>query len=181
MSLLPKDMYEVAPGIFYTDSDFVCAGPEVVEILRQTARKIPARRARLCAHPHADAEQQDMLIVSDKTTYVAPHRHFEKSESLTVLEGEATAIIFDDKGAVRQTIQLGPVGSMRAFFYRMPSGLFHSLVIESEQLIFVESTKGPFAKADSEDAPWAPSPQDVENGVMFLKGLLADKSLATNQ
>lgn len=165
-----EDLREVGLGVFYVDPALpvVSAGPAVIGYLKEVAAAIPVRRARLCAHPDPEAEQQDMLIVSHRETYVAPHRHLTKSETMLVLDGLADAYLFEPDGTLASVMPMGPLSSGRTFFYRMPAGRFHGLRIESEFLTFVESTKGPFRKSDSENAPWAPSPEDTDAGIRFL-------------
>ncbi len=112
-----------------------------------------------------------MLIVSCRDTYVAPHRHLAKTETMLVLEGVAETLIFDEDGGVTDVLPMGPVGSKRVFFYRMPERTYHGLLIGSETLVFVESAKGPFLPADSQNAPWAPGPDQVEDGRKFTEML----------
>jgi len=164
------ELREVGPGVFYVDPSLpvVSAGPAVIGYLKEVAAAVPSRRARLCAHPDPEAEQQDMLIVSHRETYVAPHRHLAKSETMLVLDGLADAYLFEPDGALASVIPMGPLASGRTFFYRMPAGRFHGLRIESEFLTFVESTRGPFRKSDSENAPWAPPREDAAAGIRFL-------------
>jgi len=167
-----NDLRETGEGIFYSDQPLVMADQAVIDFLKEKARCVPQRRARLCAHPSPDADQHDMLIVSHRDTYVAPHRHLRKTESFLILEGFAEAIFFDDDGAVTERVAMGPAGSERPFFYRMPAGRFHSLFIESEVLVFVESTKGPFISEETESAPWAPGPDEAVEGKIYLSELL---------
>jgi cupin fold WbuC family metalloprotein len=165
------DLTEVGPGIFYSDRAIVTADRNMIEFLKETATRVPSKRARLCAHPSADAVQQDMLIVSSRDTYVTPHRHLAKTETMLVIEGSAEAVIFDEAGAILDVISMGTAESGRRFFYRMPARTYHGLVIESEMLVFTESTRGPFLAADSEYAPWAPAPQDAVAGNNFTAAL----------
>jgi cupin fold WbuC family metalloprotein len=173
-SITANDLREVAPGIFYASRPFALFDSVIVGFLKERANVDPKRRARVCAHPSPDADQHDMLIVSCRDTYVAPHRHRSKSESFHIAEGEATLLLFSDDGAQVERIRMGPLGSGRPFLYRMPSRQYHSLSIDSEQLVFVESTKGPFRPEDMENAPWAPDPRDVQAGLAFIAGLRAE-------
>lgn len=164
-----EEMEETAPGIFYAARDFVLVSAAVVEALRAAARRTPALRARLCAHPDVQAVQHDMLIVSCAGTYVAPHRHPGKSESFVVIEGTADCLLFDEDGRLERVIPMGAAGTGAPFFYRMPPSRFHSLVIRSADLVFVESTLGPFKLEDTENASWAPGPKDEERGRAFIQ------------
>ena len=166
------DLSEVADGIYYSRYPLPLVDADVITFLKQAALKSPLRRARFCAHLSPDAEQHDMLIASHRDTYVAPHRHFNKSETFVLLEGAAEIILFDETGAVEKTIKLGTPASGRPFFYRMPPRQFHSLSIESELVVFLENTKGPFSLGDREHANWAPDYKDTENGKAFIATIL---------
>ena len=168
-----NDLREVAPGIYYANGPLVAADGAVVSLLKQAARENPVRRARLCAHSSPDATQHDMLIVSHRETYVAPHRHRGRTETMVVVEGEADAVVFDENGAVTERLRLGAAGSGRTFFYRMPPQRFHSLRVRSELLVFLESTVGPFQPDSTEFADWAPQPHEAEAGRRYLDRLLS--------
>jgi dTDP-4-dehydrorhamnose reductase len=166
------DLSEVADGIYYSRYPLPLIDAEVVTFLKEAAAKSPLRRARFCAHLSPDAEQHDMLIVSHRDTYVTPHRHLKKSETFVLLEGSAEIILFDESGAVEKIVKMGTPASGRPFFYRMPARQFHSLSIESELLVFLENTKGPFSLSDREHASWAPDYKDTENGKAFIASIL---------
>ena len=117
-----------------------------------------------------------MLIVSHRDTYVAPHRHPGKSETFVVLEGSVDIMLFGWNGVLQQTAKMGSLSSGRPFFYRMPPGQFHSLAIESELLVFIESTKGPFRAEETENAPWAPDPDDAAKGKNYIASVLRDNA-----
>lgn len=170
-TVTPADLDEVAPGIFYTRRPFVLLGDGIIEFLKQQARTNAMRRARICAHPSADADQHDMLIASHRDTYVAPHRHLSKSESFLIVEGEATVLLFDEDGRAVERLPMGAAATGRPFFYRMPARRYHSLIVESEVLVFAEATKGPFVKEDMQNAPWAPPPHDAAVGRAFIASL----------
>ncbi len=88
---------------------------------------------------------------------------------MLVIEGLADVYLFGDSGELKRVLGMGPLESGRTCFYRMPHRRFHGLRIESEFLTFVESTRGPFRPAESEDAPWAPPKEDIEAGRKFLE------------
>lgn len=175
----PTELSELAPGIFYTSRPLVLIDQALVEFLKQAACRTPTRRARVCAHSGPDAEQHNMLIASARDTYVAPHRHRGKSESFLVLEGQADMLLFDPSGRLADIVPMGPASSGRAFFYQMPEGQYHSLVIDCDVLVFVESTKGPFRPEDTENAPWAPAASAAADGSAFLARATAGKRAAS--
>jgi cupin fold WbuC family metalloprotein len=172
----PHDLTETGEGIYYAPHPLPFADRSLIDFLKQAASSTPRRRARFCAHPSADCDQHDMLIVSHRDTYIAPHRHFGKSETFTVLEGDVDIILFDETGGVTALITMGAPASGKPFFYRMPPGQFHALSIRSELLVFLESTKGPFRPEDSESAPWAPGANDAAQGTAYIAAVMARRA-----
>ena len=114
-----------------------------------------------------------MLIASHRDTYVTPHRHLSKSETFVVLEGLADIILFNSDGAVQEIVKMGPPSCGKPFFYRMPPRQFHSLSIDTELLVFLENTKGPFNLDDRENASWAPDYNDTESGRAYIASILS--------
>ena len=68
---------------------------------------------------------------------------------MSVIDGEADAIIFDDKGKVTKKIELGNYISGKEFYYRISSNTYHMLLVKSETFVFHEATEGPFIKNDT--------------------------------
>jgi dTDP-4-dehydrorhamnose reductase len=171
-----NDLREVSEGVYYSRYPIPLVDSELIAFLKQIARTCPLRRARFCAHATPDAEQHDMLIVTHNDSYVAPHRHMSKSETFVLLEGECDMILFDEHGTVEKVVSMGPASSGRPFFYRMPPGQFHSLAANTELLVFLENTKGPFRLDDREYADWAPDYKDSKNGNNFIASALLQSS-----
>ena len=167
-----KDLLQVADGVYYSSYPMPLVDAEIIAFLKQAAARSPRRRARFCAHLSPDAKQHDMLIVSHRDTYVVPHRHMSKSETFVILEGSAEIIFFGEQGEVEKTVKMGSPSSGRPFFYRMPPRQFHSLSIDSELLVFLESTTGPFDLGDREHANWAPDHKDPEGGKTFIGSIV---------
>ena len=170
-AVTPDDLREVSEGIFYADSPIVLINAGIINFLKTKASTTSMRRARVCAHPSAGSDQHDMLIASHRETYVAPHCHLDKSESFLILEGLTDVLLFDEGGGLLDLIRMGPASSGHPFFYRMPARQYHALLIASEVLVFVESTKGPFDPARTENATWAPDPSRTAEGHAFLTAI----------
>ena len=108
-----------------------------------------------------------------RDSYVRPHRHLFKVETLTVIEGACDALLFDAAGKLTEVLPMTSAAEGGAFFYRMPPRLFHALVFRSKWLVFIETTIGPFDPAACESAPWAPPEDNPEAGCAFLARCLA--------
>ena len=149
----------------------------VVDQVCEMARKSGRGRFRLCIHRDSMEKQQEMLIVHPRCAYVPPHKHMGKPESLLVLRGKADYFLFDNDGIVTEKIELGDQYSKKCFFFRVAEPKYHSMLIRSEELVFMETTQGPFVREDNIVAPWAPDPNDVSAVDRFLESLAnADSS-----
>lgn len=171
MKISLNRLKDVTPEVVYSDGNFLTADRDTVALLKDRAARSPRRRCRLCFHGAPDALQQEMLIVMHRNSYVGPHRHRERAETLTVIEGACDAILFDDVGRVTDTIAMSPVADGGSFFYRMPAGIFHTQIFRSEWLVFLETTVGPFDRTTTEMADWAPSETDPVAGLAYLLNL----------
>jgi cupin fold WbuC family metalloprotein len=147
--------------VYYATDPVARADDAIVDFLKREASRAARLRCRLCLHHSPEARQQEMLIVMHRDSFVAPHKHVGKDETLLVLEGTAAAPVFDDDGNVAEAIELGQQGSGRCFFYHMPEGVYHGLSIESEWLVYVETTLGPFRRAATVFPAWAPAEADI--------------------
>jgi len=136
-------------------------GGEEVAFLKDAASRSPRRRARICAHRTNEDALHEMLIAIARDSYIRPHKHFGKSESFHIVEGQVDVAVFDDAGALVDVIELGAPGSGRRFYYRLSQSAFHTLVIRSDFLVMHEVTNGPFDPKQSASAPFAPDEKDV--------------------
>jgi cupin fold WbuC family metalloprotein len=163
---------EESEEVLYTSADITALGQGDMDFLKDRAENTARRRCRLCTHPNPSSALHEMLIVHAKGAYVRPHKHIGKAESHHVVEGTANALIFDNFGNVRQTINLGSHGSGKLFYYRMPAGIFHTLVITSEWFIFHETTTGPFDRNKTVFAPWSPDESEPEAVARYIARVL---------
>jgi cupin fold WbuC family metalloprotein len=157
--------------VLYAGDPIVTVDAADIAAMKRAAESNPRRRVRLCAHRSTDDSLHEMLIVHTRDTYVRPHRHFGKSESFHVIEGDVDVVIFDEDGAVADVIGMGAFQSGRPFFYRIADPLYHTLLIRSAVLVFHETTKGPFKREETAFAPWAPEDGDRDGVERFLETL----------
>jgi cupin fold WbuC family metalloprotein len=153
------DHVRVSEEVLYAKGPKLVSASDVEE-LKAIAAQTARRRARICLHPQVESAVHEMIIVLGRETYIPPHRHFDRSESLQVLEGLAQAIFFEQAGAIASVEPIGDYRSGRCFLYRCDTPTFHTLLIETEWLVFVEAAQGPFDPGQTENAPWAPAASD---------------------
>lgn len=140
---------------------------ELIHLAGTTERS----RTRLCCHENSDEPVHEMFIIHPMDAYVRPHKHINKCESMLVLEGEVDYVIFDDLGEINEVISMGDYQTGKSFYQTVRTELFHTLLIRSEWLVFLEITKGPFHKNDTVFADWSPTDLDVEKIKEFIKNI----------
>lgn len=157
--------------VYYYNGEIVKVNKNLIEELKEKAMQNKRKRVRLCAHKNVKDKLHEMIIFLGKETYIRPHKHPGKSESFHVIQGSADIIIFDDKGEIIKVIPLGKYSSNKNFFYRISEPLFHTVLVNSEFLLYHETTNGPFEKKDAIFAKWAPDENDLDSGVEFKNQL----------
>jgi len=157
--------------VLVSDEPFLQVSRADMQRLVSGAATNARKRMRLCAHAQVTDPLHEMLIAMAREIYVRPHKHRNKSESVHVIEGSADLIIFDDAGGISQVVRLGDYTSGLRFYYRMSGPDYHMLLIRSEMLVVHEVTNGPFNRADTIFAPWAPDEADRAGQAAFIDKL----------
>jgi cupin fold WbuC family metalloprotein len=139
--------------------------------LQEKRRAESLDRLRICVHQTAEDRLHEMLMTFVGTTYIRPSKHIDKDESLFVLDGLATYVFFDDAGEVTSLVKLGPLGSGRPCYCRIPANTWHSLVVESPDILVKETTSGPFRREDTVFAEWSPDGTDRAAVDLYLSML----------
>lgn len=103
-----------------------------------------------------------LLNAVEPDSYVRPHRHPDKSETLLAVAGAFDLLLFDETGALRERRQLG--GASGALVLEYTAGTWHSLVAREPGSVFFEVKTGPYAPLDAADflAGW---PTEHSEGV----------------
>jgi len=171
-------MNNKAPEVVYATGDFTTFSDDIVVRLGEGSAKTRRGRMRFCAHQSLDDSLHEMLIALNLHTYIRPHRHARKSESVHVVKGFGDLLRFNDAGLLQEVLRIGPYGSGCCFYYRMAAPQYHMLLVRSDTLVVHETTNGPFCPADTEFAPWAPAEEDIDGRGAFL-GRLEKEIAAT--
>lgn len=147
--------------VLYAEDPIVQVDREDIEFLVGRAAKNPRKRIRLCAHKGTSDKLHEMLIVHARDCYVRPHKHTTKSESFHIIDGVVDIVLFDETAKIIEVVPMGDYSTGRKFFYRLADPYYHTLVIHSDYVVFHEVTNGPFDRADTIFAPWAPLETDA--------------------
>lgn len=157
--------------LYATDAIVRVSRREIAELVARGEAN-PRKRVRLCTHKDVKDKLHEMLIIHTKDTYVRPHKHLGKCESLHVIQGVVDVVLFDDEGRVGEVVPMGEYGSGRVFYYRLCDSCFHTLRIISDHLVFHEVTNGPFDRAETIFAPWGPDDGDKPAVSRFMQKLI---------
>ena len=149
-----------------------CDTQQLIDLARRNIRQ----RVRLCVHQSPDDLVQQMFIVHPGGAYIRPHMHKNKIESMLVLEGDVDYVTFDGFGAVVDVVHMSDYQSGKPFYMSIGPDTFHSIVIRSNWLVFMEVTKGPFAEGDTVFADWSPLDTEVSEGHNYIEKLLINHS-----
>ena len=128
-------------------------------------------RSRICAHGDSTEVLHEMIIILSGSSYIRPHKHFAKSESFHIVQGELDVVIFDEQGSIADVVPMGCYGSDRNFFYRMADPLFHTVIVRTDKVIFHETTNGPFKREETVFAPWSPEESDIAAVPTYVRQL----------
>lgn len=162
---------EVNPEVIYNDGTLVAIDAAFIDELKRKALANPRQRCRFCVHTDEGDPLHEMLIVHTRDAYVRPHKHLCRSESFLVLEGCCSIVLFEESGVAREVVNLGSAESGLPFYCKSTEKLYHSVLIHSEVLVFLETTQGPFRRDDTVFPPWAPQGDDASAVEKYMDAL----------
>jgi cupin fold WbuC family metalloprotein len=126
--------------------------------LSAEALAAPRKRKNLNIHPSDDFCCHRLFNAIEPGSYIRPHRHLDttKDETFVIISGALGVVMFDDDGAIAESVVLTAGGPVLAV--DIPHGRFHSAVSLEPGTIFFESKAGPYLPlAVEEIAGWAPA------------------------
>ena len=153
---------------YNTEKIFRFSNP-LLKKIKKLAKKNKNQKFRICVHKSEKDLVQEMIVVHTSKTYVRPHKHLFKSESLYVIEGKATVIIFNQSGKILKFWEIGDIRSGLPFYYKMDKNIIHTFIFHSKYFVFKETTKGPFKKNHTFFPSW--SPTNKKEGIKYIKNL----------
>lgn len=156
------DLKKESSEVYYSVSNIASLSKEDLDLLKSIADKNINKKVRICMHKHIEDSIHEMFIVHKKDCYVRPHKHLNKVESLSILEGEVDYVLFNEDGSIKKITNMGDPFSGKIFYKKLFKSEFHMLIIRTEYLVFHEIINGPFSKEDTIFPEWAPKKFDKE-------------------
>ena len=162
---------EINKEVLFNCGIIAAIQPADIEFLKSKAAGNQRKRSRICLHRNIEDRLHEMIIVLSKGNYIRPHKHHNKSESFHIIEGKLKVVVFEDDGRIKDVIEMSPHPYEGSFYYRLDTSLFHTVIPLSAWTVFHEVTNGPFDKADTVFASWAPMEQERELADEYLQVL----------
>lgn len=122
-------------------------------------------------HRHEETLQR-MVNAMHPGTYVTPHLHANKPESINILNGRIAVLHFSTIGTVENVHILDAAGPL--WIVDIPAKTYHSMIPLRPSAIF-EVTVGPYDPATHKEfADWAPQEGDPKAGdyLMYLTSIV---------
>ena len=145
------------PSVIFANDSSATIGPKEIARLKQMADVDPERRSRHCLHENHDDPVQEMVIVMRHESEVAPHRQSGKRKSYYVLEGAMAVVFFDGAAQVAQRVDMSTAGSGHPFVYRFDASEWHTVIPQTQYVVYVETIEGPYQASGTD---WFPGRQN---------------------
>ena len=133
---------------------------EYIEHLKSLARNNSEGKCMMCLHNDIRENFHELVSVYPANIYLRPHKHSNKTETTTIVEGRLMIVIWDSEGEILEKYVLDKNG---IFATRLDKGTFHSFLPLTD-VVFYEAKTGPFTvkEEDSLFPGWAPNLDDEE-------------------
>lgn len=158
-------------SVLFLNKDIAEISANDFEGLKASALQAPLKRARICLHQSHHDPIQEMIIVFAQGSYIRPHRHSNKVESLFIIEGKLEVVFFDDSGEIIHRIIMERSDASSTILYRLSKDYWHTVIPLTEFVIIHEITQGPFLKNQDDFAPWSPQDNDYQAVTNFLSSI----------
>ena len=161
----------VSHEVIHSTGKQITIDPKEIDQLIELASINKRKRIRFCVHKTPLEDVHEMFIVHPYGAYVRPHLHVNKIESMLVLKGEVDFVVYNDEGTVQKVIQMGELNSGKIFYNSLREATYHTLLIRSEWLGFLEGTQGAFDRKDTMFPEWSPEENDTVRVKEYLTEL----------
>ena len=165
---MPTDWDSFRPlskEVYAPDGQVTKLSKAVLAKLRDQALAAPAKKSRILLHGDPENDLHEMVITHTRDTYIRPHINETSAKSFLVVDGKIVVCYFDQRGNVTDRFLLQEVCGGGDFFLRFERPVFHTIVVLSDTVTFIETIRGPHR--ETKYAPFAPAPEDEKAGDYF--------------
>lgn len=137
---------------YFARTPSVSLSKKMITDLKEKSISKGCVNVRLCLHRNPDENLHDMIILQYRNqTCKKPHKHLNKNETLHVIEGDLTSLIFHEDGELVKEVFLTPEDNL---LYRIQPGLYHTCIPRTNLTIYRETKQGPFEPQDNVLPEW---------------------------
>lgn len=149
---------KLSDAVFVADEAVTTITPNDIDFLKYQASILPAKKSRLLLHGMPEQLLHEMLIVHTRGTYIQPHINQQSAKSFLVISGTMKLVLYDEDGSIRAHYHLSADDAGANFMMRLNRPYFHTLVMLSDTVVFLETTQGPHKETIYAD--FAPQPNE---------------------
>lgn len=142
---------------------------ELLNKTSEAAKASPRLRMNHNFHDDTDDPLNRLINAIEPDSYIRPHRHLnpDKEEIFLLLKGQAALFLFDDEGAITETLLVSPDEGV--YGAEIAPGIWHSLLVLKPDTVVYEVKRGPFAPLSADNlAPWSPPAEDTEAAASYM-------------
>ena len=121
--------------------------PQTLDNLTAAAKASPRLRMNLDLRNSPEDGSQRMLNAIEPGTVMPIHRHRSSSETVVCVRGHFEEYLYDDSGALVETVDMVPGGNV----LNVPAMQWHSLKSLESGTVLLECKDGPWAPLGEED------------------------------
>ena len=162
-----KNFRPLSELVYVPEREVTALSSTVLKELRNQASQTSEKKSRILLHGNAHNDLHEMVITHSKGTYIRPHLNESSAKSFLVFDGEMVVCYFDKHGTVIDRFLLQELGNEGDFFLRFEQPIFHTIVVVSETVTFLETVRGPHRK--TQYAGFAPMPGDERADQYFAQ------------
>ena len=154
----PNRFSKLSDAVFVADEAVTTISTNDIDFLKHQASVLPVRKSRVLLHGKPEQLLHEMLIVHTRGTYIQPHINQRSAKSFLVISGTMRLVLYDEDGSIRTHYDLSDDDAEANVLIRLNRPYFHTLIMLSDTVVFLETTLGPHKETIYAD--FAPKPNE---------------------
>ena len=172
MTTNTKRFKKVNDVVYSSDRTVELISRNDVSYLCCVANNTPEKKSRILLHGVIDKLLHEMIIVHRYGTYIRPHINDRSEKSFVIIKGEMVVVLYDKHGSITEKYLLSTERDDSNLIIRLNEPIFHTIVVMSEETVFLESTLGPHTSTRYAD--FAPGVEEKDECQHYLSWLQAE-------